>query len=149
MHWCIRFCVLSSSTGQGAHATRIHSQYGGQFLCMDGTWRIGLRVIDSPDCLFFLLGEDAKVHAYGAVQSERKEEIYLLLKRYAERRRRNGTLLALEWLYDDLCCRGADHVHQGVDTIVRTSFASTSASTPPPASKRARGDRDRASERSR
>ncbi|CAB1109790.1 unnamed protein product [Ectocarpus sp. CCAP 1310/34] len=113
MHWCIRFCVLSSSTGQGAHATRIHSQYGGQFLCMDGTWRIGLRVIDSPDCLFFLLGEDAKVHAYGAVQSERKEEIYLLLKKYAERRRRNGTLLALECLYDDLCCRGADDVTKG------------------------------------
>ncbi|CAB1106483.1 unnamed protein product [Ectocarpus sp. CCAP 1310/34] len=113
IHWCIRFRVLSSSTGQGAHATRIHSQCEGQFLCMDGTWRIGLRVIDSPDCLCFLLGEDAKVHSYGAVQSERKEEIYLLLNRYAERRRRNGTLLALEWVYDDLCCRGADDVTKG------------------------------------
>ncbi|CAB1096225.1 unnamed protein product [Ectocarpus sp. CCAP 1310/34] len=80
---------------------------------MDGTWRIGLRVIDSPDCLFLLLGEDAKIHAYGAAQSERKEEIYLLLKRYADRRRRNRTLLALEWLYDDLCCRGADDVTKG------------------------------------
>ncbi|CAB1107540.1 unnamed protein product [Ectocarpus sp. CCAP 1310/34] len=35
----------------------------------------------------------------------------------------------------------------GVDTIVRTSSAWTSTSTPPPASKRARGDRDRASAR--
>ncbi|CAN0035039.1 unnamed protein product, partial [Scytosiphon promiscuus] len=91
----------------------IHSQCGGEFLNMDGTWRIGSRVIDFPDCLFFLLGEDAKVHAYGAVNNESKEEIYPLLKRYAERRRRHGTLLALKWLYDDLCCKGANDVTKG------------------------------------
>lgn len=59
----------------------IHSLCDGEFLNMDGTWRIGSRVLDSPDCLFFLLGEDGKVHSYGAVRSESKDELYPLFQR--------------------------------------------------------------------
>lgn len=60
----------------------ILSQCTGQFLCMDGTFRIAGRVMDSMECLFFLLGEDAKVHAYAAVRSESKEELLPLFTRY-------------------------------------------------------------------
>jgi len=60
----------------------ILSEFAGEFLCMDGTFRIAGRVMDSMECLFFLLGEDAKVHAWAAVRSESKEEIRGLLLRY-------------------------------------------------------------------
>lgn len=132
------------------------SQVSGEFLNMDGTFRIAGRTMDEAQCLFFILGEDAKVHGYAAVKSESKEELLPLLTRfvprssflptvrlcvrrtlplspfhlalfvhasfvpppddvgcrnrgrYAERRRRAGELHALKWLYDDLCCKGAD-----------------------------------------
>lgn len=57
------------------------SRYSGEFLNMDGTFRIAGRVMDETECLFFLMGEDATVHAYAAVKSESKGELFPLLKR--------------------------------------------------------------------
>eukprot|EP00752_Nemacystus_decipiens_P012352 g10949.t2 len=85
----------------------IQSECDGEFLNVDGTWRIASRVVGMPDCLFFLLGEDAKVHDYGAVTGEHKNFLRPLYERYADRRKRNGTLPTLQHLYDDNCCRGA------------------------------------------
>lgn len=51
----------------------------GQFLNAYGTFRIAGRVNDDSQCLYFLLGDDAKVHAYAAVRSERKDEIVPLM----------------------------------------------------------------------
>ncbi|CAM9753350.1 unnamed protein product [Pylaiella littoralis] len=82
------------------------SQCFGEFLNMDGTFRVAGRVMDAAECIFFVLGEDAKVHGYAAIMSESKEQLLPFLARYAERRRRHGTLAALRWLYDDLCCKG-------------------------------------------
>ncbi|CAN0504013.1 unnamed protein product, partial [Ectocarpus sp. 12 AP-2014] len=56
------------------------------------------------------MGEDAKILGYGAVKSESEEELTLLFQRYADRRRKKGTLHALRWLYDDRCCRGSKDV---------------------------------------
>lgn len=53
----------------------LHSNGYGLFLNVDGTWRIGLRVLHGPDCLFFLMGEDAKIHDYGAFTSESHREL--------------------------------------------------------------------------
>lgn len=61
----------------------VHSNCDGEFVNVDGTWRIGSRVLLGPDCLFFLLGEDAKVHDYGAVGSESRRELLPLYKRCA------------------------------------------------------------------
>ncbi|CAB1102665.1 unnamed protein product [Ectocarpus sp. CCAP 1310/34] len=85
----------------------IQAECEGQIVNMDGTWRIGLRVPGVPACLYFLLGENAKVHDYGAITSESKSELRPLFMRYADRRRRNGTLPTLQYLYDDMCCKNA------------------------------------------
>ncbi|CAN0476574.1 unnamed protein product [Ectocarpus sp. 8 AP-2014] len=66
--------------------------------------------MDEAQCLYFLMGEDAKILGYGAVKSESEEELTLLFQRYADRRRKKGTLHALRWLHDDRCCRGCKDV---------------------------------------
>ncbi|CAM9973685.1 unnamed protein product, partial [Pylaiella littoralis] len=83
------------------------AQAGGQIINCDGTFRIAGRVLDDANCLYFVLGERGKVHAYAAVKSESKGELLPLFTRYAERRERSGTSGTLQWVYDDNCCQGA------------------------------------------
>lgn len=59
----------------------LHSICDGAFLNVDGTWRIGGRVLNGPDCLYFLLGWDGKVHDYGAFASEARRELLPFLTR--------------------------------------------------------------------
>lgn len=61
----------------------IQAECEGQIVNMDGTWRIGLRVPGVPACLYFLLGENAKVHDYGAIKSESKSQLRPLFMRCA------------------------------------------------------------------
>ncbi|CAN0138034.1 unnamed protein product [Ectocarpus sp. 4 AP-2014] len=90
----------------------LHSLVDGQFVNADGSYRLVGRVNHDAQCLYSLMGEDAKIHAYGALKSESKVETFALYTRYAERRRRSGTLTTLQWIIDDLCCRGAKDVNQ-------------------------------------
>lgn len=57
-------------------------QFRGQFLNMDGTFRCAGKVVDDASCLFFVMGEDAKIHTYGAVKSESRQDISPLVTRY-------------------------------------------------------------------
>ncbi|CAN0254765.1 unnamed protein product, partial [Ectocarpus sp. 13 AM-2016] len=86
------------------------AQVAGEFVNSDGTFRAAGKVMDEAQCLYLLMGEDAKILGYGAVKSESEEELTLLFQRYADRRRKKGTLHALRWLYDDRCCRGSKDV---------------------------------------
>ncbi|CAN0474640.1 unnamed protein product, partial [Ectocarpus sp. 8 AP-2014] len=86
------------------------AQVVGEFVNSDGTFRAAGKVMDEAQCLYFLMGEDAKILGYGAVKSESEEELTRLFQRYADRRRKKGTLHALRWLYDDRCCRGCKDV---------------------------------------
>lgn len=57
------------------------AQCGGQFVNSDGTFRSAGKVMDDAACLFFVMGEDAKIHTYGAVESERQEQVHPLFQR--------------------------------------------------------------------
>lgn len=57
------------------------AEVGGEFLNMDGTFRSAGKVMDDSSCLFFVMGQDGKVHTYGAVKSESQKEIYPLVSR--------------------------------------------------------------------
>lgn len=50
----------------------------GEFINADGTFRIAGRVKHEAQCLYFILGQDAKVHTYAAVTSESKEQVLAL-----------------------------------------------------------------------
>ncbi|CAM9518125.1 unnamed protein product, partial [Hapterophycus canaliculatus] len=83
------------------------SNAGGEFLNIDATFRVAGKTMDDAQCLLFALGEDAKVHVYAAIKSEKQDEVQPVLERYAERRTKVKTLYTLRYVYDDLCCRGA------------------------------------------
>jgi len=88
-----KYFYFEDSTHNSTHTPHTHPQdkddmlrellslCDGEFLNIDGTWRVGSRVTNVPDCLVFLLGEDAKVHGYGSVTSESKEEMFPLFCR--------------------------------------------------------------------
>lgn len=53
------------------------AQVAGEFVNSDGTFRAAGKVMDEAQCLYFLMGEDAKILGYGAVKSESEEELTL------------------------------------------------------------------------
>ena len=57
------------------------AQVAGEFVNSDGTFRAAGKVMDEAQCLYFLMGEDAKILGYGAVKSESEEELTLLFQR--------------------------------------------------------------------
>lgn len=54
----------------------------GEFLNMDGTFKVAGKVTDASTCLFFIMGDDAKIHGYAAVKSESQEQLFRFLTGY-------------------------------------------------------------------
>lgn len=59
----------------------LEAEVSGRFLHWDGTFRIAGRTADEAICLFIAMGEDAKIHTFGALRSEGQAEIPPLLMR--------------------------------------------------------------------
>lgn len=88
---CCRLCWLTKdilrarcSTVAQDRDNMLHeliSQVSGEFLNSDGTFRATGKVMDEAGCLYFVMGEDAKIQAYAAVKSGSEQELTLLFQR--------------------------------------------------------------------
>ena len=60
--------------------SEIISQGSGAFISMDSTFKVAGRVQSEASAIFFVMGEDGKIHAYGGIQTESAAEILPLLR---------------------------------------------------------------------
>lgn len=59
----------------------VMSRGAGEFLNMDGTFRVAMKTTSEAQCLYLLLGDDATIHSYGVVPTENKNDLLPLFRR--------------------------------------------------------------------